>query len=175
VGVAVGLVQGDLADPTLGLMAEQVDAAITFTPFTETGLSVRVLSESRCYAAVASSDPLAATDAISCEDLWGRVGIRLPEGTDPVFRAHWQPKTSSDGPLVRSIDECLHAVLWQRAVAFVPEEVVRAHAMQGISYVPVYDVPTAGLALVWRRADRNPLVADYIDAVYSYSLASRAT
>ncbi|MET9964225.1 LysR family transcriptional regulator [Streptomyces sp. NPDC006326] len=166
-GVAVHLVQGGLGDPTLGLAAGRVDVAITFTPFTRAGLSVRTVRHDPCYAALPASDPLAGVPHVRRADLAGRVCVRLPVGTDPVFRAHWEPHGAPDGPLVSSLDECLHAVLWQRAAAFVPEQAVRGHRLPGIAYVPVADLPPAALVLAWRRGDRNPLVADYVRAVCS--------
>jgi DNA-binding transcriptional LysR family regulator len=171
-GVAVSLVQGDLADPTLGLMAGEVDAAITVSPFTQTGLAVRTVQEGRCFAAVPSSDPLAAEHVISREDVLDRICVRLPDGTDPVFRHYWQPNASPDGPVVRSLDECLHAVLWRRAIAFLPEHAARRHPVEGISYVPVGDLPPTGLVLAWRRADQSPLVAGYVDAFCSHTRGS---
>lgn len=167
-GVEVSLVQGDFTDPTIGLPAGRVDVAITFAPFTRTGLSTRaVRRHGPCYAALPASDPLSRARVVSRQDLRGRVSIRLPADADPAFRAHWQPAASPDGPLVKSLDECLHAVLWQRAVAFVPEQVVRGHPVEGIAYVPVGDLPPAGPVLAWRRSERNPLVAAYVEAMCS--------
>ena len=51
-----------------------------------------------------------------------------------------------------------------RAVAFVPEQVVRHHPVEGISYLPVEDLAPARLVLAWRRTDRNPMVTDYVTA-----------
>jgi len=166
-GVTVRLVQGDLADPTVGLAKGKVDAAITFTPFTETGLSVRTLREDRCFAALPASDPLADRSSLVRADLYGRVAVCLPEGTDAVFRGHWEPYPSAEGPRVHSLDECLHAILWQRAVALMPEQAVRSHPVEGVTCIPVVDVPPTRLVLAWRRADRNPLVAAYVDAFTS--------
>ncbi|MFD9353499.1 LysR family transcriptional regulator [Streptomyces sp. NPDC060031] len=163
-GVEVTLVQGDLRDPTLGLNAGNVDAAITFTPFTRTGLSTRTVRQERCYAAVPDSSPLAGASVLSRARLQDQLSIRLADDTDPLFRAYWQPGTSPDGPVVRSVDECLHAVLWRKAVALVPEQVVRGTPVEGITYVPVSDLPPVELVLAWRRSDRNPLVAHYVDA-----------
>lgn len=163
-GVAVSLVQGDLADPTVGVLAGRVDAVITFTPFTETGLAIRTVSKDRCFVAVPSADPLATAQVLLRKDLRGRESVRLPDRTDPLFRAYWQPTPSHDGPLVRSLDECLHAVLWRHAIAFVPEQIVRRHPVPGITYVPVGDMSPTGLVLAWRRADRSPLVTDYVNA-----------
>ncbi|MEU1376567.1 LysR family transcriptional regulator [Streptomyces triculaminicus] len=162
--VEVSLIQGDLSDPTVGLAAQNVDAAITFTPFTRTGLATRTVRQDRCYAAVPSAGPLAAAPTLSRADLRGHLSIRLADDTDPLFRAHWQPDASSEGPVVRSLDECLHAVLWRKAVALVPEQVVRGHRIDGITYVPVSDLPPVDLVLAWRRSDRNPLVAHYVEA-----------
>lgn len=162
--VTVRLRQGDFADPTLGLAAGEVDVAITFAPFDQTGIVTRIVDEQPCYAALPSRDPLAELPSITRADLRDRTSIRLPDGADRAWRAFWQPLPGGDGPEVRSLDECLHAILWERAVAVVPEKVVRGHATAGVAYVPLADQPPARLVLASRSTDRSPLVAAYLTA-----------
>jgi DNA-binding transcriptional LysR family regulator len=160
----VRLVQGDFGDPTIGLTADRVDVAITFTPFRGAGIATEVIREQGCSAAVPASGPLAAAESLRRGDLEGHLAIQFPDGTDPEWRAHWQPGHREDGPVVRCIDECLHAVLWQRAVAIVPAQVRDRHEVEGIAYVPLTDCAPSRLVLAWRRADRSPLVAAYREA-----------
>lgn len=162
----VRLHQGDLGDPLIGLTADQVDVAITYGPFDETGLATRTVREDRCYAAVPADDPLARRRSLSAGELAHRSSVRLPETADPTWRAFWQPTPdSADGPAVRSLDECLHAVLWQRTVALVPGQAAARHRVEGIAFRPVDDLPPSRLVLAWRRADRSPLIPAYAAAL----------
>ncbi|MFB0621189.1 LysR family transcriptional regulator [Streptomyces sp. AGS-58] len=160
----VSLRQGDLADPTMGLAAGAIDVAITWTPFDVTGVAVRAIQEDRCFAAVAADSPLARKSSLTRGDIDHSSSVRLPAGVDAIWRAHWQPSASGGGPEVRSLDECLHAVLWQRSIALVPESALRRHAVEGIAFRPVADLPPTQLVLAWRRDDRSPLVTAYVDA-----------
>ncbi|MEU2064902.1 LysR family transcriptional regulator [Streptomyces sp. NPDC013455] len=160
----VSLRQGDLTDPTMGLAAGLIDVAITWTPFDETGLTVRTVQEDRCFAAVATSSPLAGKTSLTRADIDQSGSVRFPVGVDATWRAHWQPSASAGGPEVHSLDECLHAVLWQQSIALVPESALERHAVEGISYRWVTDLPCTRLVLAWRREDRSPLVAAYIEA-----------
>ncbi|MFF9090900.1 LysR family transcriptional regulator [Streptomyces sp. NPDC014991] len=160
----VSLRQGDLADPTMGLAAGAIDVAITWTPFDVTGLTVCAVQEDRCFAAVAADSPLARKSSLTRDDIDHSSSVRLPAGVDAIWRAHWQPSASGGGPEVHSLDECLHAVLWQHAIALVPESALRRHAVEGIAYRLVADLPPTQLVLAWRRDDRSPLVTAYVEA-----------
>lgn len=160
----VSLRQGDLTDPTMGLAAGLIDVAITWTPFDETGLAVRTIQRDRCFAAVATSSPLAGKEVLNRDDIDDSSSVRFPGGVDAMWRSHWQPSPSGTGPEVNSLAECLHAVLWQQSVALVPESALKRHAVEGIAYRPVTDLPPTRLVLAWRRDDRSPLVAAYIAA-----------
>ncbi len=163
----VALRQGDFGDPTVGLAAGAVDVAITFAPLSETGLATLAVREYQCFVAVEAADPLAARPSLVRGDLKDHLGIRLPESADALWRAYWELGNSGTGPVVRSVDECLHAVLWQHAVAVVPEQVTSMYPVKGISYVPLSDVSPARLILAWRRSDHSPLVSAYLNAFRS--------
>jgi DNA-binding transcriptional LysR family regulator len=160
----VRLRQGDLRDPLVGLTTGQVDLAITFGPFDETGLTTRTVREDRCFAAVHADDPLARRRSLTRRDLEGHTCVRLPQSADPLWRDFWQPTGTAAGPTVQSLDECLHSVLWQHSVALVPGQAVARHRVEGIVYRAVTDVPPSRLLLTWRRDDRSPLIDAYADA-----------
>jgi DNA-binding transcriptional LysR family regulator len=162
--VTVRLRQGDFTDPAVGLASAQVDVAITFGPLDQTGLDIRTVREQRCYAAVRATDPLAGFASVSRADFSRDASIRFPPGRDAAWIRHWQPVASAAGPVVRSVDECLHAIVWEGAQALVPEQVAVGHRVPGVSYVPVCDVPSAQMVLASRRAARSAMVTAYVDA-----------
>ncbi|MEJ3658880.1 LysR family transcriptional regulator [Actinomycetes bacterium KLBMP 9759] len=171
-GVAVDLRQGDFTDPTVGLRTGQVDVAITWTPFDTTGIVTRTLREERCFAAVNAADPLAGHAVITREDLAGARSVRLPDD-DPLWRDFWQVSQRTDGTVARSVDECLHAIIWRGAVAKVPEQVVRRHTTDGIVCRPLAEAPVGRLVIAWRRGDRSPLISTYVDCLAERLPATR--
>ncbi|WP_442790521.1 LysR family transcriptional regulator [Nonomuraea sp. NBC_01738] len=166
-GARVQLRQGSLADPTIGLGRGEVDVAITFTPFDETGLAVHVVRAEPLYAALPMDDPLADRLSVTSAELYGHRTVRLPSGADPIWTEFWQ--APGDGPVVRSLGEGLHAVLWQQAVIFVPERATRTNPVLGVRYVPLADHPSTHLVLARRSADRSPLVTGYIAASLAWA------
>ena len=60
------------------------------------------------------------TCAISPDRQW----FQLPEGTDPIWRAYWNGTKPGgklrDGPVVRTISECLQGTLWNGTVGMMP-------------------------------------------------------
>jgi len=169
--VQVSLRQGCLGDPTAGLSAGEVDVAITWAPLDEGDLCLRIIRTERCFAAISAQDPLVGKFTISHADLAERRSVRLPESADPIWRAFWQPTIHVGGPVVSSLEECLHSVLWHQTVALVPELATRGRAVQGIVYRLVAGLPPGQLVLAWRRADRSPLLRGYVDAFLASKVA----
>lgn len=162
--VTVRLCQGDFTDPAVGLAAGRVDITITVGPLDPAGFSIRRVRTQRCYAAVRATDPLASRTTVSRADFRPEAAIRFPAVQDTVWTSYWQPAASAEGPLVHSVEECLHAILWQGAQALVPEQVTTGHRVPGITYVPVTDVPPAQVVLAARRAGHSAVVTAYEDA-----------
>ncbi|MGW0484795.1 LysR family transcriptional regulator [Nonomuraea sp. NPDC003214] len=154
--VRIHIREADFTDPTAGLRAGLVDVALTRTPFDETGIAVRVLRTDPVGVVLRADDPLAGRDSLRLRDLDGRRWFRLPEGTDPVWRAYW---VRGDGPVVRTAQECMQAVLWNGTVGLTP----LAHELpDGLTSVPLTDLPPSRLVLAWRRGDANPLVRSLV-------------
>ncbi|GII93794.1 LysR family transcriptional regulator [Sinosporangium siamense] len=159
----VQLRQGEFTDPTIGLASGAVDLAITRGPFGATGLVVRKVAEEPCVVALPAGHALArADDGVRLAELAGCVWVRPPAESDALWRAFWQPAGEGDGPQVRSVDECLHAVLWNGAVAMLPAKVVPRYAVDGVVFRPILDAAPSALVLAWRRSDNSPLVAAYV-------------
>ncbi len=69
-----------------------------------------------------ADDPLARHDQLRLAELSDRRWFRFPQGTDPVWQAYWNGGTSREGPVVRAVQECLHAVLWNGTVGLAPSD-----------------------------------------------------
>jgi DNA-binding transcriptional LysR family regulator len=165
----VSLHLGNLADPTAGLAAGDVDVAITWAPFDEDRFFVRTVGTDRCLAVISARDPLAVRPTLNLTDLAERRSVRFPEGVDPVWRAFWQPTVHHDGPVVHSVEECLHSVLWHQTIAFLPERVAQGHSARSIIYRQVTGLPTGRLVLAWWRTNHSPLLRGYVEAFLASS------
>ncbi|WP_413755015.1 LysR family transcriptional regulator [Streptomyces sp. MMBL 11-3] len=164
---AVRLRECALSDPSAGLRTGQVDVALTRLPFDTTGLVTRVLYEEPLVAVVPATDPLAKAAQVGLADLRGRIAFRLPPGTDEQWRDFWLATGADDpdAPVVSTVGECLHAVVWRSAVGLLPAAAARRHAMSGVSYVPLTDHRPNRVVLAWRAGEVDQVVLDLIDVV----------
>jgi DNA-binding transcriptional LysR family regulator len=160
-GVQVRVREFDLTDPTCGLRAGAVDVAITRAPFETAGLAVTTLRADPVAAVLRADDPLATRSALHLADLAARRWFRFPDGTDPAWSAFWHaaPDGPSEWPIVRTAQECLHAVLWNDAVGLAP---MRHRPPGRLVMVPVVDHPPSRLVVARRAADPNPLVRSFV-------------
>jgi DNA-binding transcriptional LysR family regulator len=89
-GVQVSFREADFSDPTAGLRAGLTDVAITRTPFDDTGISTHALRVDRIGVVLRADDPLAGRGSLRVAELGDRRWFRLPDGTDPIWRAYWE-------------------------------------------------------------------------------------
>lgn len=151
--------EADLTDPTAGLRAGLVDVALTRLPFDTAGITTRVLRVDPLVAVLPASDPLAIRPHLSVEQLQDRPWFRLPDGTDPVWQAYWAaPPGAPAGPVVRTVGECIHAVLWDQAVGIMPAD---GRIPDGVAAVPLHGRPPSRLVVAWATDNRSPLVTDF--------------
>jgi DNA-binding transcriptional LysR family regulator len=164
--VSVTIHEFDLGDPTAGLRAGRVDLALTRMPFSRNGLRTQVLARQKVSIVIGDGDPLASATTLSMAELSGRPWVRLPEGTDPEWLAYWTAGVP-EGPVVRTIQECLQAVLWNGRTALAPLDQVLP---PGLVAVPVSDRPPSELVLAWRAADTDPVIRSFVaSATQSFS------
>lgn len=162
-GVDVQIREADFTDPTAGLRAGLVDVTLTYAPFDETGISVRRLRLDPVGAVLRSDDPLAHREVLKLADLAGRRWFRFPDSADPVWRAFWNATTPEgplrDGPLVRTVHECLQAVLWNGTIGLAPRV---EELPDGLAFVPVADAPPSALVVAWAETRDDPLVRSFV-------------
>ncbi|MFI5776523.1 LysR substrate-binding domain-containing protein [Nocardia sp. NPDC051570] len=149
----------DLTDPTCGLRAGLVDVAVTRAPFDGTALTVRELRADPVGAVLRADDPLARRDHLTLADLAGRRWFQFPDGTDPVWRSYWNAGESREGPVVRVVQECVQAVLWNGTVGMTP----LGHTVtEGLTVVPLIDMAPSRVVAVWNEGDTNPLIRSFV-------------
>ncbi|MFI5829221.1 LysR family transcriptional regulator [Streptomyces sp. NPDC051578] len=165
-GVDIRIRDADLIDPTCGLRAGLVDVALTRAPFDDTALTVRELRTDPVGAVLRADDPLAGRDHLRVADLADRRWFQFPQGTDPAWRSYWNGGEPREGPVVRVVQECLQAVLWNSTVGLAP----LVHGLpENLAVVPLVDMAPSRVVAVWNAGDTNPLLRSFVEiatAVY---------
>ncbi|QYN37757.1 LysR family transcriptional regulator [Pseudonocardia sp. DSM 110487] len=159
-GVDVRIREAGFTDPTTGLRAGLVEVALTRAPFDDAGISTVVLRTDPVGVVLRADDPLARRDAVRLGDLADRRWFRLPDGTDPIWHTYWNGgELRGDGPVVRTVHECMQAVLWSGTVGLMP----LGHTLpDGLTAVPLLDMPPSRLVVAWNEADTSPLVRSFV-------------
>ncbi|MGW3121819.1 LysR family transcriptional regulator [Streptomyces sp. NPDC001107] len=158
-GVEVRIRETDLTDPTCGLRAGLVDVALTRGPFDESGLTVRELRTDPVGAVLRADDPLARRDRLELADLADRPWFRFPEGTDRLWRSYWSGGEPREGPVVRAVQECVQAVLWNGTVGMAP----LGHDLPaGLAVVPLTDMTPSRVVVASKEGDANPLLRSFV-------------
>lgn len=148
----------DLTDPTCGLRAGLVDVALTRAPFDETSLTVRELRTDPVGVVLRTDDPLAGRDRLRLADLADRRWFQFPKGADPIWQSYWNGGEPREGPVVRVVQECLQAVLWNGTVGLAP----LGHDLPvELAVVPLIDMPPSRVVTVWNEGDANPLIRSF--------------
>ncbi|MFI6041704.1 LysR substrate-binding domain-containing protein [Nocardia sp. NPDC051321] len=157
--VSVRIHEADLGDPSAGLRAGLVDVALTRLPFEDNGLRSHALHAEPIGIVVRADDPLAGKPAVRLADLRERRWVQLPPDTDQMWRAYWTGAPADSGTPMRTIQECLQAVLWNGMSALAPlDQVIPA----GLVTVPVLDRPPSTLVLAWPALRPAPLVRSFV-------------
>lgn len=171
--VSVRIHEADLGDPSAGLRAGLVDVARTRLPFEDAGLHSHVLHTEPVGLVVRDDDPLARHTSVRLANLPDRRWVRLPPKTDQVWSAYWTrptaPGDDQDTP-VRTIQECLQAVLWNGMSALAPLDQVTP---AGLTIVPVTDRLPSRLVFMWPATNPSLLVRSFVRiAAETYRRAS---
>lgn len=164
----------DLTDPSAGLRAGIVDVALTRGPFERAGLNQRILREDPVAVIVRADDDLATRANVTLADLQTRRWFRFPDDVDPFWRQFWTgaaPPSSIEGPVVRTAQECLQAVLWSDTIGLAPLD---QPVPQGLAMVPVVDMPASPLVVAWRTSDRSDLVRTFVETALNAYRRPRA-
>lgn len=118
-------------------------------------------------------DPLALRDGLRLAELSDRRWFQFPQGTDPAWQSYWNGGAPREGAVVRGVQECLQAVLWNGTVGLAP----LGHDLPAaLAVVPLTDMPPSRVVAVWNEGDTNPLTRsfDALTSALPRALSSRA-
>jgi len=158
-GIEVRIRETDLTDPTCGLHAGLVDIALTRGPFDHTGLTVHELRADPMGAVLRADDPLADRDHLELADLADRPWFQFPDGTDPLWQSYWNGGKPREGPVVRTVQECLQAVLWNGTIGMAT---LGHNPPAQLAVVPLTDMTPSRVVAAWKADDPNPLIRSFV-------------
>ncbi|MFI1767880.1 LysR family transcriptional regulator [Streptomyces sp. NPDC020800] len=168
-GWRIELRQAAWTNPSAGLAAGDVDAALLRLPFPgQDALRVEPLFSEPRWVAMAGTHPLATRDTIAFHELWDEPFVAAPEETGS-WRAHWLAADERGGRPVRigavteQPDDWLNAIASGYGIALAPRSAARFYARPGVVYRPVTGVSPTQVAVAWAADDdRNPVVQDFV-------------
>ncbi|WP_079041784.1 LysR substrate-binding domain-containing protein [Streptomyces aureus] len=159
-GVDIRIRDTDLTDPTCGVRAGLVDVAPTRAPFDETALTVRDLRTDPVGVVLRADDPLAGRGWLRPADLGDRRWFQFPKGADPIWQSYGNGGEPREGPVVRVVQECVRAVLWNGTVGLAP----LGHDLPAEpAVVPLTDMSPSRVVAVWNEGDTHPLIRPFIE------------
>ncbi|MFG2841348.1 LysR family transcriptional regulator [Streptomyces zaomyceticus] len=162
-GIDIRVRDTDLTDPTCGLRAGLVDVALTRAPFDETALTVRALRTDPVGVVLRADDPLAHREVLRLAELSDRRWFQFPQGTDPLWQSYWNGGVPRRGPVVRAVQECLQAVLWNGTIGLAPLTPLGHDLPAELTVVPLVDMPPSRVVAVWNEGDANPLIRSFVE------------
>jgi DNA-binding transcriptional LysR family regulator len=129
---------------------------------------VRELRSDPVGVVLRADDPLARRPRLRLAELDDRHWFRFPQGTDPAWQSYWNGGEPREGPVVRVVQECLQAVLWNGTVGMAP----LGHGLPaGLAAVPLVDMAPSRVVAAWNEGDANPLIRSFVEtATAAYRL-----
>lgn len=171
-GCAVRMRETQFQDPLGALRGGEVDVLFTCLPVEEPDLTVGpvVINEPRLLA-LPVGHPLAGRASVSLEELAGETFFGVVNGAPAYWwDFHVPPRTPSGrvirrGQAVASFQELMTLVAAGQGVSPVVASVEHYYARPDVTFVPLRDVASADVALVWRTAGANARTEAFAAAV----------
>ncbi|WOX20126.1 LysR family transcriptional regulator [Streptomyces solicathayae] len=168
-GWRVEMRQAPWSDPTAGLAAGDVDAALLRIPFPgQNELRTEVLLTEERWVVLPAAHALAERDAIAFSELWDEPFVAAPPETGP-WCDYWLAVDAREGRPVRigavteNPDDWLTAIANGYGIALAPESAARFYPRPGIVYRPVTGVAPTSVGVAWPpSADVDPVVQDFV-------------
>jgi hypothetical protein len=107
-----------------------------------------------------SQNPRSHHNRLRPTDLSDRRWFQFPQGTDPIWQSYWNGGSPREGPVVRAVQECLQAVLWNGTVGLAPF----GHDLPAeLAVVPLIGMASSRVVAVWNEGDTNPLIRSFVE------------
>ncbi|WP_406864989.1 LysR family transcriptional regulator [Streptomyces sp. HUAS MG47] len=161
--------QAPWSDPTAGLAAGDVDAALLRLPFPgQDRMRTEVLLTEARWVVLPAGHRLADRTEIPFRELWDEPFVAAP-GETGAWQDYWLAVDAREGHPVRigavteHPDDWLTAIANGYGIALAPESAARFYPRPGLVYRPVTGVTPTSVAVAWPpTADADPLIQDFV-------------
>ncbi|MGA5192681.1 LysR family transcriptional regulator [Streptomyces exfoliatus] len=168
-GWRVDMRQAPWSDPTAGLAAGDVDAALLRLPCPgQDGLRTEMLLTEDRWVVLPDDHPLAVRAEIPFPALWDEPFVAAPPETGP-WHDYWLAVDAREGRPVRigavteNPDDWLTAIANGYGIALAPASAARFYRRPGIVYRPVTGVAPTSVGVAWPpAADTDQVVQDFV-------------
>jgi DNA-binding transcriptional LysR family regulator len=159
-------------------LLRDADVGLFLEPPAEEGLDTRVIETSPMVVVMAVGHPLARDQDLGVADILDQPFPDRP-GLDPGWRAFWTLDERRGGPPAFVGDGAVSAglgldlVAAGEAIATLPEWAADGLHHPGVVSVALRDGPAVTTRLVWRAADKDPMVRALVDLAAAWSVLRR--
>jgi DNA-binding transcriptional LysR family regulator len=150
-----------LMDPWTALRENEIDALCNWLTGVQPDLTIGpIIDRQERVLAVAADHPLAASEAVSVEDLGGQ-GVSEPAGLCTELWDAIVPRATPSGvPIPRTArvstaNEIFALVARGKIVHPTVRSTASLYPREGVSFVPIRDMAPLSLAIVWVTANEN--------------------
>lgn len=166
--VDVTLLPFGFNDCFLGITRRITDVSFSIGPLDEQrDVASAPLFEENVVAAMASDHPLGSRDRLHVREI---LDEPLFTDTHPPgrWRDYWDAVPYRDGRPPRIVgrfdthDEWLEGIRLGGGISICPESTPRYYHRPGLVFIPLDGMEPAEHRVVWRRADTNPAVRDFV-------------
>jgi DNA-binding transcriptional LysR family regulator len=162
--INVEVLRTDWTNQVTVLHDGRADIGYVRMPVDRTGLKSSLLFTEPRVAVLPASHRLAGKEKVSIHDLADEHLLQHPEAV-PEWRA--VATELRDGPCpsfveARSVEEKLERVAAGRGFSVLPESACRYYQRPDVAWVPIADIPPNEVRLAWVAAQRNPLIAEFV-------------
>lgn len=162
--INVEVLRTDWTNQVAVLHDGRADIGYVRMPVDRTGLKSSLLFTEPRVAMLPASHRLAGKEKVSIHDLADEHLLQHPEAVP-----EWQAVATElrDGPRpsfveARSVEEKLERVAAGRGFSVLPESASRYYRRPDVAWVPIADIPPNEVRLAWVAAQRNPLIAQFV-------------
>ena len=152
----------------------EADACLVAGPVSLAGLDHDLLVTEPRFAVLPADHPLAARDALTSAELaddpvarWPHLPMELDDFYQGIASGESVPRSRTAA--VAGLAEALRLVELGRAITFLPASVVARFARPGIRAVAVPGLAPSSLAVAWRPASVDPVLAAFVRACAAWA------
>jgi DNA-binding transcriptional LysR family regulator len=162
--VSVEVLRTDWTDQIAVLHDGRADIGYVRMPVDLTGLQSSLLFTEPRVAVLPTSHRLAGKEKVSIHDLADEHLLQHPEAVPEWQAVATELRDGRRASFVdaRSVEEKLERVAADKGFSVLPESTASYYQRPDVAWVPITDIALNEVRLAWVSAQRNPLIAEFV-------------